>query len=211
MTTKNPKPEEVVPLNNEIESENQSPEPLIHYFDNLRVDKLYAGLPIYTANRKDTPRQGVFYLKSIGNVNQICAFISGTEYCQSIGTGVVLTSRFTAQTAAKTLAAYTVGANDGSFIVSANVLVTVSTTHSFTVTVSYTDESNTARTLTLNFSQVTGTFITAITNVLGAGAYEGVPLHIRCKAGTTITIASAAGGTYTTVTYNIEGIIQQTN
>lgn len=116
--------------------------------------------------------------------------------------------RSTAQTAAATsVATYTVGAADGSFEVSANVLVTASTTHSFTVTCVYTDEGNTSRTLTLSFSQLTGTILTAITNVQGAGAYEGVPLHIRCKSGTSITISST--GTFTSVTYNVEGIIKQ--
>lgn len=116
--------------------------------------------------------------------------------------------RVTAQVAAAAaFATYTVGANDGSFVVSSNVLVTASTTHSFTVTVTYTDEGNTSRTLTLNFSQITGTLLTAITNVQGAGAYEGVPLHIRCKASTTITFATV--GTFTSVTYNAEGVIQQ--
>ncbi len=118
--------------------------------------------------------------------------------------------RATAQTAAAaSVVTYTVGAADGSFLISSNVLVTASTTHTFTVTCTYTDEGNTSRTLTLNFSQITGTFITAITNVTGVGAYEGVPVHIRAKSGTAITIQSAAGGTYTSVTYNIEGYITQ--
>lgn len=202
--------DEPKPFSNEPDNSDLAEgDPLIQYFDNLRVDKLYAGLPIYTTNRKDTPRQGVFYAKSIGGVNQICVFISGTEYCQSIGTGVVGANRATAQTAAKSLTAYTVGAADASFIVSANVNVTASTTNSFTVTVAYTDETNTARTLTLTFSNISGTLLTTITNVLGVGAYEGVPLHIRAKAGTTITIAST--GTFTSVTYNLEGIINQIN
>lgn len=116
--------------------------------------------------------------------------------------------RSVAQTAAvASVAAYTVGAADGSFEVSANVNVTTSVTHSFTVTCTYTDEGNTSRTLTLNFSQLTGTFLTAITNVQGVGAYEGIPLHIRCKASTSITIAST--GTFTSLTYNIEGLIKQ--
>jgi hypothetical protein len=114
-----------------------------------------------------------------------------------------------ATAAVASVAAYTVGAADGSFEVSCNVLVTTSTLHTFTVTCAYTDESNTGRTLTLNISQITGVFVTAITNTTGAGAYEGVPMHIRCKAATTITIATAAGGTYTTVTYNVEGMIKQ--
>jgi hypothetical protein len=59
--------------------------------------------------------------------------------------------------------------------------------------------------LTLTFSQVAGTFLTAITNVTGAGPYDGLPLHIRCKTATTITVKST--GTFTTVTYNAEARI----
>lgn len=118
-------------------------------------------------------------------------------------------SRATAQTAANaSVVTYTVGAADSSFLVSANVLVTTSTLHSFTVTCTYTDEGNTSRVLTLQFSNLAGTFLTAIANAAGAVPYEGAPVCIRCKSGTTITIGSAAG-TYTTVTYNIEGHIQQ--
>jgi hypothetical protein len=108
--------------------------------------------------------------------------------------------------AAVTFLIYTVGAADQSFTVSGNVLVTASATHTFTMTVSYTDESNAARVLTLNFSQLTGTFLTAITNVQGVGAYEGIPLHIRCKAGTVIGFSTV--GTFTSVTYNAEGSVQ---
>lgn len=116
--------------------------------------------------------------------------------------GVVGSDRAVAQTAAKTLATYTLGAADASFLVSANVLVTTSTTHAFTVTVSYTDEGNTARVLTLQFSSLAGAFVTSIANAAGAVPYEGSPVHIRCKASTTIIVAST--GTFTTVTYNIE-------
>lgn len=118
--------------------------------------------------------------------------------------GRVGNDRKTAQTAAVNLATYTVGATDATYLVSANVLVTTSTLHNFTVTCSYTDEGNTARVLTLQFSNLAGTMSTAIANAAGAVPYEGAPLHIRCKAATTIIIGSAAGGTYTTVTYNIE-------
>ncbi len=126
-----------------------------------------------------------------------------------IGTPAVYgQGRFTAQTAAKaTVATYTVGASDGSFIVSANVLVTTATSHNFTVTCAYTDESNTARTLTLNFSTTAGVIATAIANAAGAVPYHGLPLHIRAKASTAITIATT--GTFTTVTYNVEGLITQ--
>lgn len=112
--------------------------------------------------------------------------------------------------AVASVAAYTVGAADGSFVVSANVLVTTATTHAFTVTCAYTDEGNTARTLTMTFGLVAGgVAVTSIANGNGTVPYQGVPLHIRCKAATTITIASAGGGTYTAVVYNIEGMIQQ--
>lgn len=111
--------------------------------------------------------------------------------------------------AVASVATYTVGAADGTFMVSANVLVTTSTLHNFTVTVAYTDEGNTSRVLTLQFSNLAGTLLTAIVNTAGAVPYEGVPLHIRCKASTAITIATAAGGTYTTVAYNVEGLIEQ--
>ena len=128
------------------------------------------------------------------------------------GVGAIYSSsRATAQEArSAALATYTVGAADGTFLVSANVLVTTSTTHSFSVDVDYTDEGNTARTLILPMAQLAGTFITGglITNVTGAGPYESAVLKIRCKAATAITIRPSAG-TFTTVTYNAEADITQ--
>lgn len=117
--------------------------------------------------------------------------------------------RSTAQIAAvASVATYTVGAADGSFLITSNVNVTTSTAHSFTVTCAYTDETNTSRTLTLSFIQIGGgTPIATITNITGAGPYEGVPNHIRCKASTSITIATT--GTFTTVTYNVEAAVIQ--
>lgn len=116
--------------------------------------------------------------------------------------------RLTAQTAAvASVAPYTVGATDGSFIVSANILVTTATLHNFTCTVTYTDEGNTSRTLTLNFSTIAGVLSPTIANAGGAAPYEGVPLHIRAKASTAITLATV--GTFTTVIYNVEGSITQ--
>lgn len=119
-----------------------------------------------------------------------------------------IVSRSAAQTAAvATVVTQTVGAADASYIISANVLVTTSTVHSFTVTCAYTDEGNTARTITMTFSNLAGTLLTAIANAAGAVPYEGVPLHIRAKAATTITLATT--GTFTTVVYNIDGRISQ--
>ncbi len=118
------------------------------------------------------------------------------------------TGRSTAQNAAvASVATYTVGAADGSFLISANVLITTATAHTIAVQVDYTDEGNTARTLTLNFSQLAGTIVNSITNVTGAGPYEGIPVHVRAKAATAITVKTT--GTFTTVTYNVEGSITQ--
>lgn len=121
---------------------------------------------------------------------------------------ISLHPRLTSQTAAATIGTYTVGASDASFDISANVNVTTSTAHSFSVTCTYTNESNNSVTLTEAFTQITGsTLLTAITNGTGAGSYEGVSFHIRAKAGTSIVWATT--GIFTTVTYNAEGLIIQ--
>lgn len=108
-------------------------------------------------------------------------------------------------------ATFTVGASDGTFEVGCNVLVTTSTTHSFSCDTTYTDESNTARTMVMPVEQLAGTFATSglITNATGAGPYESAVMTIRAKASTAITIRTSAGGTFTTVTYNIDGTIKQ--
>lgn len=107
------------------------------------------------------------------------------------------------------VAAFTVGGSDGSFEISANVNVTAATTANFTTTCTYTDEGGTSRTLTLGFAQLSGaTFLTAITNLTGIGPYESPIYHIRAKSATPITIATT--GTFTSVTYNVEGVIKQT-
>lgn len=130
----------------------------------------------------------------------------------AVGTPVVVggpAQRKVAATAAQTIGSFTVGAADATFDVSANILITTATAHSFNVTVAYTDEGNTSRTVTLNFSTLLGVISNAaITQVAGAVPYEGVPIHIRAKAATTITVATT--GTFTTVTYNGEGFIKQT-
>lgn len=123
------------------------------------------------------------------------------------GTGRVVG---TVDARAAAAATYTVGAADGSFEVSGNVLVTASTTHSFSLDVSYTDESNTARTLILPMALLTGSLLSGglITNVSGAVPYHSVVVQIRAKAATAITVRVSAG-TFTSVTYNSEGLIKQ--
>lgn len=108
------------------------------------------------------------------------------------------------------IATYTPAA-DGTFEVSGNVLITTSTTHSFSLDCTYTDESNVARTLVIPVAQLAGTFVTSglITNITGAGPYESATMTIRCKAATVITVRTSAGGTFTTVVYNARGVIKQ--
>ena len=145
-------------------------------------------------------------------ISEQISSLGGVSSAGTFGVPVVVAvGRSTAQTAAVgSISTFTVGASDGSFEISANVNVTTSTTHNFTVDCTYTDEGNTTRTLTLGFTQLSGaTFITAITNVTGAGPYESPVYHIRCKAATAITFATV--GVFTTVTYNVEGIIKQVN
>lgn len=119
-------------------------------------------------------------------------------------------SRLTGQTAAiNNLVQVTNGSFDKTFEIGVDILITSSTTHSFTATVAYTDEGNTSRTTTLNFSQTNGTIGTTISNTAGAVPYSSIPIQIRCKASTTITIATT--GTFTSVTYSIGGRITQLN
>ena len=121
--------------------------------------------------------------------------------------GDLASARVTGQTGSAQIVVLTVGGSDASFDVSGNVNVTASSVNSFTLTIAYTDETNTARTLTYTFSGLTGTLLTDITNVTGVGPYSGSPARIRCKASTTITVATA--GTFTSVTYNAEASIVQ--
>ena len=110
--------------------------------------------------------------------------------------------------AVSSVAAFTVGASDGTFEVSANINVTTATTHSFTATCAYKDETNTSRTLTLPFVLVAGSaIVNTVANANGTVPYQGIPIHIRAKAGTSITVATT--GTFTNVAYNVEAIIKQ--
>lgn len=110
--------------------------------------------------------------------------------------------------AVASVATYTVDAADGTFEVSANVLVTTAVNHNFNVDVAYTDEGGTARILVLTFSLVGGGIgVLGVIQANGAVPYHGAPLHIRAKAATTITFSTV--GAFATVVYNVEGVIKQ--
>lgn len=128
------------------------------------------------------------------------------------GTGVpviVATGRVTGQTAAvASIATYTVGGSDSSFLVSANAFITAGSSYNFFLRLDYRDESNTLRQVFLTELLPSGLWNSAtISNGQGVGPYMGPPIHIRAKAGTAITVYTS--GTFTTVTYNAEAAIMQ--
>lgn len=121
---------------------------------------------------------------------------------------IVAQSRSTAQTGAVASVATFTPTADGTFEVQANVLVTTATTHNFTVTCTYTDEGGTSRTVTMPFVLVAGSaIVNSVVNTNNAVPYHGIPVQIRDKGTNAITIATT--GTFTTVTYNVEGVIKQ--
>jgi hypothetical protein len=108
---------------------------------------------------------------------------------------------------AVTVLTVTVPGVDGSYLVSGNVRVTTATSHAFNMTVSYTDETNTAQVANLSFYLLAGaTTVAQIRNTNGTVPYQGVAMLIRAKAGTNIVVATS--GTFTTVVYNAEARIQ---
>jgi hypothetical protein len=121
---------------------------------------------------------------------------------------IVAYGRQTGQTAADaSVVTYTAGASDESLEVSFDLLATTSTSYSFFCVLTWTDEGNTSRTLDLSSINASASnFETTIQNSSGP-QFNGIPIHIRAKSGTTVTIATA--GTFTTVTYNVEGAIRR--
>lgn len=175
-----------------------------HVFANPIIESSLTGSRAVVSDSSKTLVSSATTDTEIGYVSGVTSAIQ-TQLNTKVG--IVGNDRKTGLSAAQALATYTVPASDTSFEVSANILVTTATVHSFSTTVSYTDEGNTSRTLTLNFSTIAGAITPTIANAGGAQPYEGVPLHIRCKAGTTIIVATT--GTFTTVAYNLEERIVQ--
>lgn len=118
-----------------------------------------------------------------------------------------VTGRATGQTAAvASVATLTVGSTDATYLISGNILITTSGSESFSLQVDYTDEGNTARTITIPIMRIaTAAFTNATISVSGAVPYPSATLQIRCKASTSITIKTS--GTFTGCTYNVEGSI----
>lgn len=120
---------------------------------------------------------------------------------------IVKATRVTAQTSNVTVATYTTPASDGSYLVSGNINITAAIAISTSLNCDYTDETNTARTMIIPISGLGGSFL-AGGLATGTGPFESSVMHIRTKASTAITIYTAAG-TFTSATYNAEGVIRQ--
>lgn len=104
------------------------------------------------------------------------------------------------------ITSFLVGGSDGSFIVSGGVLVTADTATTLQLQISYTDEGGTSRDpLVINLSSLAGVLAPGIA---ATGVYEGIPLHIRAKAGTTISVYTAFT-INSSMTYNVEAVVQQ--
>lgn len=121
----------------------------------------------------------------------------------------VVTGRVTAQTATvATIATVTVGGSDASYMVSGNIVVTTSSAESLSLQVSYTDENSNSRTCIIPIIRASnGAMLTATISATGAVPYPGIDVHIRCKAGTAITIGTV--GTVGGCTYNADAKIER--
>lgn len=152
---------------------------------------------------QNSPAFNELYVDGLTDALMVGTGISGASAQQASG---AKGARLNGLTGAATLYSQPVGPVDASFDISANILPTTATTFSISVTVAFTDESNTPRTYALPlWANTVPGFIGTIGNAGGAVAYPGGALHIRAKAGTTITVATV--GTFTTVTYNAEAIV----
>lgn len=107
--------------------------------------------------------------------------------------------------AAALLASYTPPA-DASFLVVGNVRTISGTTYSFSLVVSWTDETGQIGTRTLP-SFLGGYGSGVLANTDGFQSYSIFPLSFRVKKGTTISVS--ATGTFTSVVYNAEAEIMK--
>lgn len=133
--------------------------------------------------------------------------VRGPYLAPTAGLNIASVSRLPAQVAGGVWFGQSTAATQASYVITANVLVTASTTHSFNVDCQYTDEGGTARTIHLPFAQLAGTVTPTIANAGGAVPYAGIPVQIHTQANSSISIVGA--GTFTSVTFNVEGSITQ--
>lgn len=113
----------------------------------------------------------------------------------------VVQNSVTGATTAKTLATYTPGAT-ATYLIGAWAAITAVATDVLQLQVTYTDETSTARTLTLFPSGVTSA------NLAATGVYAFSPIHIRALAGAAITLSSVLTVGAGSITYDAGGNIR---
>lgn len=118
-------------------------------------------------------------------------------------------NRLTGQIAAvPNILTVAVGPVDAVFEALVYLFATVATTYSFDVTLAFTDQGGTVRTIKLQFESVANTISNSVALANGNGPlYMGIPFMFRAKAGTNMVIAVA--GTFTTVTFDVEALIRR--
>lgn len=143
---------------------------------------------------------------SITSYNAVATAGQGVEVVRAQATTGTVTNSGTAS-----IATWTPGAADVEVEVSARVNITTSTTHSFSIDVTYTDVANNARTRVLPMYPISGNQLTnsLMTNTVGVGDFASATMRIGVKASTAITVRTSAGGTFTTVVYTASGTIKQ--
>jgi hypothetical protein len=182
------------------------------------IDQTTAGQKIASFRSAGTEK---CYIDVSGNLNcagtlSLTSTITTYSNVATAGQGVdVIRAQATTGTVTNTgtasIATWTPGAADVEVEVGCRVNITVSTTHSFSCDVTYTDVSNAARTRVLEMFPITGTPLASglMTNVVGAGDFASAVTRIGVKASTAITVRTSSGGTFTTVTYTASGTIKQ--
>lgn len=158
----------------------------------------------YSFRARDRAGTILFTINGAGTVN-IVKLIGIYNNITTVGQGVpaiYARGRLTGQTGIGTITSFTPTA-DSSFLVTINVNVTAYTSGSITSLVNYTDETNSPRNTNLALIGSSGAYGTAANS---AQPWSGVPLQIRVKSGTTVSIS--INGSFT-ATYNVEAFIIQ--
>lgn len=150
------------------------------------------------------PANGV--ATTVDNLNDFFGFYSSNAWKRP--PTIHASANISAQTTNATITSYATPASDADFEISGQINVTAATAISTSLTCTYTDVSNTSRTMIIPISGLAGSFL-AGGLATGTGSFESAVMHIRAKASTTITILTAAG-TFSSVTYSASAVIKRT-
>lgn len=167
--------------------------------DLLAIDSLLNKIKLFNGSLWN-PLLDSLSIKGSSTINASSAN-GGIFTFSTINTPTIVASNYlSAQTAAQTISTYTTGTADSSYSVAAGIDITALSANIVTTIVTYTDETNTSRTVTLFPMGSTSSTLTT-----GPSNYSPLS-EIRVKASTTITLAIAVTGAGSQ-TYNAWGSI----